>query len=252
VLHRIVLALAIPLFACCQQLPPGMEWADPAKNQAAKAQTARRSAPVGRPPVPSKWEGEASGVVYGREFRLPVFIELSAPIEYENNPFHLYFGTGEIESVGDVLLVSAASFSSAGFGPTAVWGGRVGVYYKRATPHSARPIVRQQGATLRYLTITMADARVKATLTDTNAAAAAVINGFTGPNVSAKEASDVMRGVMESFGPTEIFLFNQGAVLTLKFEGSAVSGEFEGQGRSATNTSSDVTYRCKFRAKRVE
>ena len=89
-------------------------------------------------------------------------------------------------------------------------------------------------------------------LTETNAGAAAAINGFSGPNVSAQDASPVMRGVMEAIGNTEMFVFRKGATIRMSLEGGLPRGTAEGAGGCITNTSSEVAYACRFEAKRVK
>jgi hypothetical protein len=205
-----------------------------------------------QPPVPSRWEGQAIGSIHGVEFRVPITVELGETIPHENNPFHLYIGSDAMEQIGNVLVVSATAVNSSGGGET-IWipGGNIGIYKKRQTPHSANRPQPGSAATLQYWNVRWDEQGVTGVLTDTNAAAAATLNGFTGPNVSAQEASPLMRGVMESLGSTENFVFRQGAVVKILFDGDGLSGSLEGTGRSVTNTSSDVSYACTFRARRT-
>lgn len=208
---------------------------------------------LAQPPVPSSWEGEASGTIHGVEFRVPITVEFRQAIAHEDNPFNLYIGSAStMAQIGDVLVVSATAVNSSGGGGT-VWipGGNIGIYQKRLAPHSGNRPLPGSAATLQYWNVRWDGQGVTAVLTDTNAAAAATLNGFTGPNVSAQEASPLMRGVMESLGSTENFVFRQGAVVKILFGGDGLSGSLEGTGRSVTNTSSDVRYACSFRARRT-
>lgn len=204
------------------------------------------AAACAQPPVPSRWEGEVSGSIRGRTFRMPVNLELSAALPHEKNPFHLALTTASFNKIGDLLLASASSVGTGG--PTREYtAGPVGVYGTTTgrTPGSGN-------VTLQYFTLKVDGQQVTAELTETQAAAAASMNSFVGPNVSAEEASDLMRGVHEALGPTEIFVLGRGAVLRLRFAPDGVTGSFEGKGRSVLNTSSDVPLTFTLRARRVK
>ena len=203
-------------------------------------------------PIPSKWEGKAIGHVYGADFSLPVVIEISDSLPYEKNPFHLFIGSTSMTNVGDVLLTSAMKVSTGGGGIRYDTGSAMGVYTERTTPHSSQKPAAGDAALLQYLTIKQEGSRVTAVLTNVNMNAAAAINAFTGPNVSAKEASALMRGVLESLGTNENFVFLQGATLQLRFDGGNLNGSVAGKGRSILNTSSDIEYSCRIQAKRIK
>jgi hypothetical protein len=69
------------------------------------------------------------------------------------------------------------------------------------------------------------------------------LNGFNGPNVSAEQASELMKGVLQRvWGPTEMFRFFVGATIDLNFDGNTLSGTVQGKGSSYTGTSSSVRY----------
>ena len=156
-------------------------------------------------PVPSRWKGRATGEVHGRSFRLPMTIEIAGPLPFEQNPFNLSLSSDsatrdEASRLGSFLVRSAAEM----FTPT---GGK---------------------ATLEYFRITRSDAEVTAVLRNTQAAAAAVMNTFVAPNVSAEQASELMRDVLKSLGPTEFHAFRPGAGIKLQFQGDAVTGTLGG------------------------
>ena len=174
-------------------------------------------------PVPSLWRGEISGQVHNAGFRLPVTVEIKPALPHEANPFHLFVGAGEPSQVGHVFLSSAMQFGTSR-GP----------------------------ATLQYLAVSMQGARLTANLTSDHRAEAAKANGFCGPNVSAEQASDLMKGVLrDAWGATEMFGFTVGARLTADLNANQLAGAIEGSGGSYTATSSAVPYRARFSATRV-
>lgn len=175
------------------------------------------------PPVPSQWQGEIVGQVQGQAFRLPVSIEFDRPLPYENNPLHIFIGTGNPSTVGNIFISSAMQYSTSR-GP----------------------------ATLQYLTIYLQGSRLQGRLTDSHTAEAAKANGFSGPNISAEQASDLMKDVLRNaWGPTEMFGFDVGTSLVVKFFGNELTGTIQGWGGSYTGTSSRVPYQAEFRARRV-
>lgn len=174
-------------------------------------------------PIPSTWHGEIVGRVFNKVFRLPLTIEIRRPFPFERNPFHLFLGAGNPKNIGHIYLSSAMRFNTSR-GP----------------------------ATLQYLSLTLWGNQVKATLTETHSAEAAKANGFSGPNVSAAQASPLMRGVLRNaWGPTEMFSFSRGATLMLRFQGNRLSGTVQGTGSSYTGTSSSVVYQARMAARRV-
>ncbi len=202
----------------------------------------------GQPAVPSTWEGRATGSIRGVRFDIPVTIELKAALPWEKNPFHLFLGTISAKRVGDFGLMSANEVATGGPVKTYETGRYgVGVYDRTVTQRAGRGNV-----TLQYLTVKVDGNAVTAVLTETQAEAAAAANVFTGPNVSAQEASDLMRGVMEQLGPTEMFVFARGASVRLQFGGDGLTGTVTGKGGSVLGTSSLVLYECALRAKRVK
>jgi hypothetical protein len=130
-------------------------------------------------------------------------------------------------------------------------GSAMGVYSERIILHSNQQ-PSSDAALLQYMTISQNGALVTAVLSNINIKAAAAANLFTGPNISAMEASPVMRSVMEGLGSTEVFILQKGARLQMQFDKDFVNGIMEGSGRSVLNTSSDVVYTCRFQARRVE
>jgi len=174
-------------------------------------------------PVPSKWQGEIVGRVFNKVFRLPVVIEIKRPLPFERNPFHLFLGAGNPKDIGHLYLASAMRFNTSR-GP----------------------------ATLQYLSIFLQGNHLRARLTETHGAEAAKVNGFSGPNVSAEQASPLMRDVLRNaWGPSEMFGFSKGAMLTLRFQGNRLSGTVQGVGNSYTGTSSSVVYQARMAARRV-
>ncbi len=152
-------------------------------------------------PVPSNWRGTVNGKVYGEAFKLGVDVKLTRKLRGERNPFHLSVVTRGKQSanVGAETYVSAASY---------------------LTPYTARSV------TLRYLRITVASTRISARLVDIHKPEAAVINGFTAPNVCLTVYSP-FECVLT--GP-ELFAFNKGATLTLRISGRRISGSLSGTG----------------------
>jgi hypothetical protein len=174
-------------------------------------------------PIPSRWQGEIVGRVYNKTFRLPVTIEISRQLPFERNPFHLFLGAGNPKNVGHVYLSSAMRFNTSR-GP----------------------------ATLRYLAISLRGNQLRARLTETHGAEAAKVNGFSGPAVSAAQASPLMRDVLRNaWGSTEMFCFSRGTVLMLRFQGNQLSGTVQGAGNSYTGTSSSVAYQARMVARRA-
>jgi hypothetical protein len=174
------------------------------------------------PVVPSTWEGSIKGSIRGRTFEIPISIELRLPMPYEHNPFHLSIGTTDLKRIGDIMLSSAGQFNTS--------TGR---------------------ATLQYFEVVVSGSRVLARLTETNSSAAAAINIFMGPNISYEEASDLMKIVFEG-RQTELFAFLRGVVVDLQFGPDEVTGSISGEGRAATNTTSNVKYTCGLRARRAK
>lgn len=180
-----------------------------------------------QPPVPSRWQGEITGKVYNQTFRGMVELELKPALPHENNPFHLFIGAGNPQDIGHLFLSSAMQF--------------------RTSPVSNRI------ATLQYLTIYLQGNRVQATLTDDHGGEAAKANGFGGPNVSAAQASDLMKGVLQNaWGNSEMFGFSRGATLMIQFNSNRMSGTIRGMGSSYTATSSPVEYQAQFQAQRIQ
>ncbi|MGM0653878.1 MAG: hypothetical protein ACQETR_00920 [Thermodesulfobacteriota bacterium] len=200
----------------------------------------------GQPVVPSRWEGRVTGEIHGQRFNMPVTIELRQPLPWENNPFHLFVGTTAVEQVGAFGLTSAIEM---GTGRTyKVYDGRkVGVYDYTVARSPGRGNV-----TLQFFSIRQSGNTMSAVLTDAHKKEASAINIFTGPNVSAMEASDLMRGVLQQLGTTEMFTFGQGASIQLEFGHSEVIGVITGMGSSVLGTSPNVRYRCSIRARRVK
>lgn len=180
-----------------------------------------------QPPVPSRWQGEITGTVQNKPFRLVVDIELKQPILDEENPFHLFIGAGEPENTGHLFLTSAIQLENP--------------------PGSGRLV------TLQYLTIRVQGSRIQSTLTDVHSKESAKANGFSGPNVSAEEASDLMKDILKNaWGKSEMFGFNTGAAVSMEFTDNQISGTIQGRGYSYTGSSSLVPYRGQFRARRVQ
>ena len=174
-------------------------------------------------PVPSQWQGIIAGRVFNKTFRLPVTVEIKKTLPFERNPFHLFLGAGNPKNIGHLYLSSAMRFNTSR-GP----------------------------ATLQYLSMTLLGNQVKASLTNTHGSEAAKANGFSGPNVSAEQASPLMKGVLRNaWGPTEMFSFIRGATLFLHFQGNRLAGTLQGSGNSYTGTSSSVRYQARMAARRV-
>jgi hypothetical protein len=175
-------------------------------------------------PVPSRWQGEIAGQVHNKAFRLPVTIELKKSLPHEDNPFNVFVGAGDPDQIGHVFLSSAMPFSTT-----------------RGT------------ATLQYLDISIQGNRLQAVLTDDHRSEAAKANGFSGPNVSADEASDLMKDVLRNaWGNTEMFGFSIGTNLTINFSANQLSGMIQGAGGSYTATSSPVRYQARMEARRSQ
>lgn len=174
-------------------------------------------------PVPSRWSGQVKGEVYGQPFTLPIRVELTRRLRRERNPFHVFAATRSRPSfdVGSSLLTSAQRY---------------------VTPTTGRR------ATLRYLRVTVSGRRIRATLVDTHQAEAAVINGFTAPNVCLS--------VYTSFecvvpGP-ELFAFHKGATVNLRISGRRIRGSISGRGFGYTQVLPypEVRYRGAISARR--
>ena len=180
-----------------------------------------------QPPVPSRWQGEIKGTVYNKPFTLMVELELKRALPHENNPFHLFIGAGNPQNMGHLFLSSAIQKKTSS--------------------------VSNRIATLQYLTIYQQGNRLQATLTNDHRAEAAKANGFSGPNVSAAEASDLMRDILKNaWGNSEMFGFSRGASLLIQFNSNGMSGTIQGRGSSYTATSSTVQYQAQFQARRIQ
>ena len=176
-----------------------------------------------RVPVPSVWRGEIAGRVYNKVFRLPVTIEIKGALPYEKNPIHIFIGTRNPKDIGHLYLTSAQQFRT-----------------------SRGPV------TLKYLSISLRGRRLQATLTNTHGGEAAKVNGFTGPNVSAEQASNLMKGILrDAWGPSEMFALRAGATLIINFYTDQLNGSIRASGTSYTDTSSVVNYGATIRARRV-
>ena len=175
-------------------------------------------------PIPSQWRGEITGQVHNTKFRLPVSIEIKPPLPFENNPLNIFVGAGNPTDIGHLFLASAMKFNT-----------------------SRGPV------TLQYLSISIRQTRLQARLTDHHGAEAAKGNGFSGPNVSAEQASDLMKDVLRNaWGSAEMFGFNVGATLVIDFSGNRLSGTVQGLGSSYTGTTSGVAYGARMTATRVK
>jgi hypothetical protein len=175
-------------------------------------------------PVPSTWQGEITGQTHNTTFRLPLVIEFKRPLSQENNPLNIFIGAGDPGDIGHIYLSSALGMSTNS-GP----------------------------ATLQYLSVSVRGSHLEARLTNHHGAAAAKANGFSGPNVSAEQASDLMRDVLrDAWGPTEMFAFGIGATLVMDVNGNRLTGEIQGSGSSYTGTSSNVEYRANLSAQRAK
>ena len=174
--------------------------------------------------VPSQWQGEITGSIEGQPFRLPVTVEFGKPIAGEKNLMHLFIGAGEpSKDLGHVHLMSANQLQKG-----------------------------KSKTTIQYLAVKREGNRITATMTDNGQAEAAAINGFTGPNVSVQQASDLMRDVLQSaWGATEIFSFLTGTSAELTISGESLSGTLSGRGVSFTATSS-AEYFATLNVKRVK
>ncbi len=174
-------------------------------------------------PIPSVWKGQIAGTVYNRSFSLPVIIEIKQALPHENNPLHIYVGTDNPQDIGHLYLTSALQFKAS--------NGLV---------------------TLNYLAISVKGQRLQARLINTHGSEAAKANGFTGPNVSAEQASNLMKGILrDAWGPSEMFGLKVGATLFLNFQGNQLYGAIKGFGSSYTATSSDIQYVGNIRATRI-
>lgn len=177
-------------------------------------------------PVPSSWSGLIEGTVGGTAFRLPAQLELGPALSQESNPFHLFIGAGEPSRIGNLYLSSAQGF---------------------LTPETRRQV------TLQYLTIRPAQGGwMHGLLSDDHAAAAAAVNGFTGPNMAAVHAPPIMRDIYGSMGPTALYAFRTGTGIILKLDGRELVGRIEGSGRDIINIfpAPDPIYQAEFRLSR--
>jgi hypothetical protein len=177
--------------------------------------------------VPSVWRGTISGQVAGRNFSLPLTMELKPPLEGENNPVHFFLGDSTSERVGGLILTSSQQYT---------------------TPYTSGT------ATLQYMSVRIGQGRLQAVLRDSHRKEAAAVNGFTAPNLSAENASPLMKGVLESLGRTEMFAFKPGAVVDVQFRGNSLQGTVQGTGSSymSVHSTPDAAYRARFNATRVQ
>lgn len=201
-------------------------------------------APAAAQPVPSTWEGRLRGLAAGQSFDLPLVIELRQPLASEQNPCHLFAGTEAEGQVGALTLVSALEVATGGriIGYEA---GRIGIYTRDRAWDPGRG-----NLTVRFFQLRREANALSGTLGDPGTGISAAVNGFTGPNISAREASEVTRAIHEALGPTEMFLFERGATIRLEFRQGTLTGTVQGSGRSVMNTSSPVPYRAQIEAKR--
>lgn len=156
-------------------------------------------------PVPSRWSGTIRGTVYGQAFDLPFTVELTRRYKGESNPIHLFAGTRSAPStdVGSSFLTSASRF---------------------ITPITGRRV------TLRYLRVARGSRTVRGTLVDLHKAEAAVVNGFTAPNVCLTVYTP-FECVLP--GP-EQFWFVTGATVQLRVSGRRMTGTMRGRGSGYT------------------
>ena len=171
------------------------------------------------------WQGEIQGHVFGQPFQQPVVVEIGAPLPHENNPMNLFIGVPDVYAVGSLGLYSALPFTSPS-------GGEV---------------------TLQYFTLTVQNDQIKAVLSNDHMAEAAVANQFTAPNVSAHSAPPIMQDIYRSLGLTEFFAFREGTQVSIKVDGSKLTGHIYGTGGSIWGIfpTPDVTYEATFVATRV-
>lgn len=172
----------------------------------------------------SEWKGEIQGQVYNQSFRLPVSISITEPLPDESNRVRLNMNAGNPSQIGHLALTSSLQLN---------------------TPYTGRQV------TLQYCSIELQGAQLKAVLTNEHKGEGAVYNSFIAPNVSAESAPEGPgREVYKAMGPTEMFAFHQGAIVTMNLNGNELSGEVLGKGYSAAGifATPDVVYRGKFTA----
>lgn len=177
-------------------------------------------------PVPGLWQGEIMGQVHNQPFRLPLSIEIKAPIAGENNPVHLYLGSDVVGQPGNVFLMSASEF---------------------LTPYTG------QRVTLQYFDINVSGNQLTAVLTNEHKGEAAVIDMFGAPNLSAQYAPQVMQEIYASLGQTEQFAFNRGTIVKMTFANNRITGTVQGTGFSYTGIFPlpDVVFQGQFAASRI-
>lgn len=175
--------------------------------------------------IPSLWQGQIEGTVAGRNFRLPVSIELGPPLQGETNPFRISIAVEDQTVMGSVFLISSLEVQ---------------------TP-SGRP------TTLQYVSFRGSGGSFQGSLVNDQANVAAVINQFVGPNLSAQNAPPVMKEIYGAFGTTELYAFRSGLRFTLGFQRGQITGALEGAGRGYINIfpSPDARYSARFAARRV-
>lgn len=155
-------------------------------------------------PVGSQWRGVAEGQVFNQRFRLPVVIEFRRPLPQESNPIGLFLGVGTPQQVGNANLFSALSLNTS-----------------------------SGAATLQYLSIQTSRTQLTGRLVNNRSAEAAAANQFYAPNVSAAYAPPIMRSVYGSLGSYELFIFNQGATISLAYNSAGqIQGRIQGNGSS--------------------
>ena len=174
-------------------------------------------------PVRSEWRGEAKGQVFNQTFQLPIVVKFKPAVSGENNPFHLSIGIGTPQQVGNSALFST--------------------------------LVHDNGAVLQYLTIQASSSNLVAQLSNRHTAAAAAINQFTAPNVSAQHAPTIMQNIYADLGATEFFVFNEGSSIVMSLDDNGrLVGKIEGTGSSIVGIFSlpPVDYQARFVLERVQ
>lgn len=171
-------------------------------------------------PIPSTWRGLADVQVAGQGVSVPIVLTFDVPKHDEQNPF--YFG---IAAGNSPEQAGAAFFTSSANTIVATGNGVLG---------------------LQFLTIQPTNKGFKAVLTSTEKELSSAMNTFSGPNVAAQQGgilSEIPTGVS---GANDLYIFNEGAIIDVEFQGDTLFGTIQGNGFSALWNTSGIPYEATF------
>ncbi|MGF1566656.1 MAG: hypothetical protein ACFCVD_01035 [Nodosilinea sp.] len=220
--------LSVLILSSCRPTPPVVdlpldEPTEPNIEQPIFQEPVPDSPTANRPsnfPIPSTWRGVASVQVAGQEVSVPIVLTFETPKHGEQNPF--YFGV----SIGNDMEEAGAAFLTSSINTVVARGNGV--------------------LGLQFLTIQPTNKGFRAVLTRTEKELGSAMNTFSGPNVTAQQGGIMSEIQAEVSGMNDLYVFNEGAVIDVEFQGKFLFGTIQGKGFSAVWGTSGIAYEAIF------